>query len=168
MWGRPGIKGLRYGAGRNDDQNQGKAVETEKTQSNRWKGKGQDGVRKRHTHTSPAPLTGPGTPMPAAVGTTGELPATPDPRAPLSPQTTWDRAQPSPRTGSLGSSHPVSINLVWAQQLHSAQLQVTAPQTPNAAILDKRQHILRSISKSLDGPGVAMVPHRSSSSEERH
>ena len=61
-----------------------------------------------------------------------------------------------------------SLLTVGAQQLHSAQLQVTAPQTPNAATLDKRHHILRSISKSLDGPGVAMVPHRSSSSEETH
>jgi hypothetical protein len=34
MWGRPGIEGLCDSAGRNDDQNQGKAVATEKTQTN--------------------------------------------------------------------------------------------------------------------------------------
>ena len=33
-WGRPGFEGLCNGVGRNDDQNQGKAVETEKTQTN--------------------------------------------------------------------------------------------------------------------------------------
>ena len=68
-----------------------------------------------------------------------------------------------------GAKHfPKSSRSVWAQQLHSAQLQVSVPQTPNAATLDKRHHLLRSISKSLDGPGVAMLTHRSGSSEERH
>ena len=92
----------------------------------------------------------------------------PTPGLPSVPRPLGDTAQPSPWTGSLGSSHPVSVNSVWAQQLHSAQLQVSVPQTPNAATLDKRHHLLRSISKSLDGPGVAMLTHRSGSSEERH
>lgn len=60
----------------------------------------------------------------------------------------WDRAIQS-----------LSINSVWAQQLHSLQLQVTAPQTPNAAMMDKRHHTLKSVSRSPDGPGVATVTH---------
>lgn len=100
--------------------------------------------------TSPAPLAGPGTPMPQPWVPPERLPAAPRPGLPVVPRPPGTELSPLHGTGSLGSGHPVSINLVWAQQLHSAQLQVTAPQTPNAATLDKRHHILRSISKSLE------------------
>lgn len=59
----------------------------------------------------------------------------------------------APQLSLDGVTQPLTvITSVWVQEPYKVQLQVIAPLTPRCGMMNKRHHILQSISKSVGQP----------------